>query len=765
MDSKDRLNMGGSGRAFISDLKNGIVDARQEFRFFKQELQDATSIAQRFRDAMSSARPSMGGAGGGGAGGGGGYSPNQIAPDPEFTPPAALTAGGGGGGTMVPSGGGASMVPSGRGGNIVAYTPQTGGGGNEFSGGNNLTDFIRENPAAGSLFAASAVGGALYSPAEAVEAQLLMQRAAFFNSQAGGNRQVPKRLLGADIGGTFDYQRMGNLQAKMSDTGTVLDSMDSMRALVAAQSYGITGPNVAGGAMGGVAMGVAQASNLLPGIGTEGTMRAFGQMQQAKNVNLLRGIGIRLRDEQGNLKPPDQIIDDLWEKICRDYARAYGSDRKPSEREILIGLQPGNSMDSMLDRYFGNDPMAKQLVANGLLFKAKTGGGKITKENLLAMGGTTDAMRDFSARAAEGAQGLFQVSNAGAAGFSDAATVLTKLSALMNMIDRSTGILQGATRSNAFLSTLFGGGNDFMQKILMLLLGVTGKHAGGDVNEKKPYIVGEKGPELFVPESNGTIVPNHELGNTPFRHHGGLVDKGGITMSKQEWAKALLSGIGAPTTENNISSISQWMAEEGGHWGNTAGYNPLNTTLNKKGSDLMDSGPGRAAGVRHYASWKQGLDATISTLTGNAAKERGYTSIIDLLKAGDTSTKDLMTAVYKSSWGTGAGGGSGIGAKDIASFFGVDPGSLDAKTLSQINALLKDPQYSKDVKNLQQFIGGAATNSGLGGMSGLSQMASKVINYGGVVINLIAKGDIKDIAKQLKSILQDETLLENASKK
>ena len=29
----------------------------------------------------------------------------------------------------------------------------------------------------------------------------------------------------------------------------------------------------------------------------------------------------------------------------------------------------------------------------------------------------------------------------------------------------------------------------------------------------QPYLVGERGPELFVPKSNGTIVPNHQMGS------------------------------------------------------------------------------------------------------------------------------------------------------------------------------------------------------------------------------------------------------------
>lgn len=35
---------------------------------------------------------------------------------------------------------------------------------------------------------------------------------------------------------------------------------------------------------------------------------------------------------------------------------------------------------------------------------------------------------------------------------------------------------------------------------------------GGPVNANQKYLVGEKGPELFVPRSNGNIVPNHKLG-------------------------------------------------------------------------------------------------------------------------------------------------------------------------------------------------------------------------------------------------------------
>ena len=34
---------------------------------------------------------------------------------------------------------------------------------------------------------------------------------------------------------------------------------------------------------------------------------------------------------------------------------------------------------------------------------------------------------------------------------------------------------------------------------------------GGPVGMRKPYIVGERGPELFVPNQSGNIIPNHDL--------------------------------------------------------------------------------------------------------------------------------------------------------------------------------------------------------------------------------------------------------------
>ena len=41
---------------------------------------------------------------------------------------------------------------------------------------------------------------------------------------------------------------------------------------------------------------------------------------------------------------------------------------------------------------------------------------------------------------------------------------------------------------------------------------IFGLAKGGPAQGGRPYIVGEEGPELFVPKSSGTVVPNGQMG-------------------------------------------------------------------------------------------------------------------------------------------------------------------------------------------------------------------------------------------------------------
>lgn len=60
--------------------------------------------------------------------------------------------------------------------------------------------------------------------------------------------------------------------------------------------------------------------------------------------------------------------------------------------------------------------------------------------------------------------------------------------------------------------TLIGGRMDDGGVTDFLFGGYPGRANGGPVSGGTPYMVGERGPELFVPGSSGSIVPNHALG-------------------------------------------------------------------------------------------------------------------------------------------------------------------------------------------------------------------------------------------------------------
>jgi len=64
-----------------------------------------------------------------------------------------------------------------------------------------------------------------------------------------------------------------------------------------------------------------------------------------------------------------------------------------------------------------------------------------------------------------------------------------------------------------FIARMFAGiaNNSIVKTGLNILAKVTGHADGGLVNKQQPYIVGERGPELFVPQGAGKIIPNYQM--------------------------------------------------------------------------------------------------------------------------------------------------------------------------------------------------------------------------------------------------------------
>jgi phage-related minor tail protein len=73
--------------------------------------------------------------------------------------------------------------------------------------------------------------------------------------------------------------------------------------------------------------------------------------------------------------------------------------------------------------------------------------------------------------------------------------------------------------------------------------------SGGPATAGKPYVVGEQGPELFVPKSSGTVVPNDKLGgggtasNTYITNNISALDAKSVAQLFAENRKTLLGTV------------------------------------------------------------------------------------------------------------------------------------------------------------------------------------------------------------------------------
>jgi len=98
-----------------------------------------------------------------------------------------------------------------------------------------------------------------------------------------------------------------------------------------------------------------------------------------------------------------------------------------------------------------------------------------------------------------------------ATGFEDAILSGQKLSEVLRAIGQD---LVRLVFSNMITQPLAKGIGEFL----------SGRAMGGPVSAGSPYVVGEEGPELFVPHSSGSIVPNGAMGSS-----GG--GSGGVTVN------------------------------------------------------------------------------------------------------------------------------------------------------------------------------------------------------------------------------------------
>ena len=122
-----------------------------------------------------------------------------------------------------------------------------------------------------------------------------------------------------------------------------------------------------------------------------------------------------------------------------------------------------------------------------------------------------------------------------------------------------------------------------------------------------------------------------------------LLMKAGGKVTQITWAQVFLKRLGMPMTADNVAAVVAWEMAEGGHWYNTAYYNPLNTTQSMPGATIFNS-----VGVKAYKSWAQGLEASVITINNGF-----YGGILAALRRGNDA-QAVADAVAASPWGTGS---------------------------------------------------------------------------------------------------------------
>lgn len=113
---------------------------------------------------------------------------------------------------------------------------------------------------------------------------------------------------------------------------------------------------------------------------------------------------------------------------------------------------------------------------------------------------------------------------------------------------------------------------------------------------------------------------------------------GSSKRTRRDFAIDVLRGLGMPVTNQNLLAMVAWMSAE-----NTkARFNPFATTQGWPGATKFNS-----VGVRNYASWADGVAATIKTM-----RLGYYTRIRAALKQGNAGYA-VIQAIAESPWGTG----------------------------------------------------------------------------------------------------------------
>jgi murein DD-endopeptidase MepM/ murein hydrolase activator NlpD len=249
-------------------------------------------------------------------------------------------------------------------------------------------------------------------------------------------------------------------------------------------------------------------------------------------------IGVNVRDAQGMMRGFDDIAKDLW-KVLNSQKQGKGSIKKD---DIAYSLQPGNALDSMMNQYFGNDPILRQSVVSKLMDLAGNGGGgsSLDKTRLQNAGATTSAVDSMSDRNAASLNAIQATAPSTLKGFERANELLADASNKLADVARQAGIVGDALRKaleiKGFTDTVATSGNGAGSGLMSLLAGGAGGFAAKGFGGIKNLFKG--GPGGAPSKASGFFKGAMKWG--------GRALSGAAVYGSMEWLQAQLNRADVP---------------------------------------------------------------------------------------------------------------------------------------------------------------------------------------------------------------------------
>ena len=356
---------------------------------------------------------------------------------------------------------------------------------------------------------------------------------------------------------SFDYEYLRNRAAFSGMgglSGSRQDQEESVRALGKSVGQrgiqnspldvyeGLNQARNLGSNTAGIGNSLALGTSLSPGIGMVDAAAALTGLNSANSVNMLRMIGVNIRDTAtGNMRELNKIIEDLWSMLNKQKRGKSAITRD----DIRMSLQPGNALDSILQQYFSSDPLTRKIIEDGLFAKAAGVSDLSNEDQLVNAGVIPDGIKSKSRRDTASGGVIATFTDSIIQGFETANAVARAFSGTMEWLFNLPVLKQFSemfAMSKGFLDTGVSVGNGVGGTIIDFLTGIPGMAEAGPTDARNMYLVGEKGPELyvptkgqqrviggggpefFVPESDGHIIPNDKL-----HFAGGMHSGGGVT--------------------------------------------------------------------------------------------------------------------------------------------------------------------------------------------------------------------------------------------